>query len=114
MVALSQFAFVCARLPARLPSTSAHGERHESRGARRAIKRVCLVATLSVFPVVVVGAAPASAGVIDCTLGYPGTLSSNPNDPTAVTVYPQVSARGPVDYANYVANGTVGYVNCVL
>lgn len=78
------------------------------------IKRACLVATLTIVPVVSLGAAPASAGVIDCTLGYPGTLSANPHDPAGVTVFPQVSARGPVDYANYVANGTVGYVNCVL
>ena len=76
------------------------------------VKRAALVA--AVIASAFVGNAPASAGLIDCTLGYPGTLMSNPNDPTYVAVYPQAHAHGPVDYTMYVVNGTFGYANCVL
>ena len=60
------------------------------------------------------GVAPASAGVADRTSGLPGTLNAHPNDSTAVTVYPQLSARGPVDYAGYVLNVGFGCANYVL
>jgi hypothetical protein len=76
------------------------------------LKRAVMVAAVVSIPFI--GAAPASAGAVDCTLGYPGTLLSNPNDPTWVEAYPQVHAHGPVDYSMWIVNGTIGYANCVL
>ncbi len=77
------------------------------------LKRSLLAAAIvaSAFTI----SAPAEAGVVDCTLGYPNTLLSNPHNPGYVGLPPnQVHAHGPVGYASHVVNGTFGYVNCVL
>jgi hypothetical protein len=76
------------------------------------LKRAVMIAAVVAIPFV--GTAPASAGVVDCTLGYPGTITSNPNDPTWVEVYPQAHVHGPEDYVLYEVNGAFGYANCVL
>jgi hypothetical protein len=75
-------------------------------------KRMFVMAAVVAIPFV--NTAPASAGVVDCTTGYPGTLQANPYDPTHVTVYPQLAANGPVDYTLWIVDGTFGYANCVL
>ncbi len=56
-------------------------------------------------------AGPASATILNCTLGYPTTLSHNPNNPLGVTVNP-LTASGPVNYSVYVVDATFGYTAC--